>query len=377
MMRSDPRGAATGLLAKLRRRRGSLVVVAALMLLGRAAAFERALPGYEYAFPRDHFEHREFEIEWWYYTGALETAEGRRFGFELTFFRTALERTAPARSPWDVDQLYLAHLTLTDVAGDRFFQDERLNRAGPGIAGASQPRTWNGNWQARWLDPANPLGAITVQATSAGFSFDLRLEPARAPVVHGKNGVSQKAAGEGRASHYVSYTRLETSGTLAIGGEDFEVTGRTWMDHEFSTDSLGEGQVGWDWMSMMFDDGSELMLYRMRRDDGSTDVHSSGTYVAADGTVTHLTADEYRMTPGRKWKSPATGADYPIEWRVEVPALGIALDVTTPVEGQEVVATRGGPSYWEGLVDYRGRGRRGVGYLEMTGYDRPLRLGVD
>jgi len=358
-----------------------ILFVVFLLLASPLAAFDRALPGYEYQFPRDHFAHENFQIEWWYYTGNLETAEGRRFGYELTFFRSGVESDQPAQSPWDIRNFYLAHFTLSDIAGGRFHQAERVHRSGPGLAGASlaERRIWNGNWQVEWLDPADPLGGQKLHAVADGFEVELDLRPAKPPVIQGENGVSQKAAGEGKASHYISFTRLLSEGAVTVGGERFEVSGATWMDHEISTDSMGEGQVGWDWMSILWDDGTEMMLYRMRREDGSMDPHSSGTLIDREGRTTHLRAGEYTMTPTAWWTSPDTGARYPLEWDVEVPKLGLRFTASTPLEQQEVVS-RAGPSYWEGAMDFEGsssRGQvRGRGYLEMTGYDRPLTLGV-
>lgn len=352
-----------------------------LLLCGPLGAFDRALPGYEFEFPRDHFAHPEFQIEWWYYTGNLETPGGRRFGYELTFFRNGVEREEPVRSAWDVDQIYLAHFTLSDIEGQEFHQAERVNRAGPGMAGASLERRaiWNGNWQVEWLDVDNPLGPQRMRAVARDFAIELELEPAKPPVIQGLNGVSRKADGAGKASHYISFTRLRTSGTATLDGESYEVSGGSWMDHEFSTDSMGEGQQGWDWMSMLWEDGSELMLYRMRRDDGTTDRNSAGTYVDPQGGKTHLSVADFEMIPGGWWESQRTGGRYPLAWYVRVPKLRLELRVTTPLKKQEVVG-RAGPSYWEGASDFTGTGPngpiRGRGYVEMTGYDRPLSLGV-
>lgn len=364
--------------------RSSLVFVLLLALPALGQEFRRALPGYEFEFPRDHFSHPEFQVEWWYFTGNLRTDEGRRFGFELTFFRNAVEGAASSPdsaddSPWDIDHIYLAHLALSDVGGGEFYKFERLNRGGPGLAGidASQGRIWNGNWEVRWLEPEKPLGALRLRAVSKDFSFEFDLEPQKLPVIQGENGVSQKAEGAGKASHYVSYTRLATRGEIRLGGEDFEVEGSAWMDHEFFTNSLAPGQAGWDWVSAQLDDGSELMLYRMRLEDGTMDAYSSGTYVAPDGTATHLSLEDYSMTPGRRWKSPTTGGEYPLAWTLKVPRFNIDVELTTPLDKQEVVSrTPASPSYWEGAVDLKGS-HTGSGYLEMTGYDKPIRLGVE
>ena len=351
------------------------LVLLLFVAVAAQAQFRRALPGYAFEFPRDHFAHPEFELEWWYYTGNLSTADGRRFGFELTFFRNAVERDQPATSVWDVDQLYLAHFAISDIDERRFFKAERLNRAGPGLAGADFERAliWNGNWQVAWRDGVQSLRAISKDAV-----LELELTPAKRPVINGENGVSQKADGAGKASHYITFTRLNATGVLRLEGEEFSLAGTAWMDHEFSSDSMGEDQAGWDWLSLQFDDGAELMLYRLRRTDGSTDPHSAGTYVGANGAAVHLNAEDFTMTPAGGWTSPATGGVYPLEWRVEVPKLDLDLNVTTPLQAQEIVPTNGrGPTYWEGAVDVEGGGVRGAGYLEMTGYTEPLRLGIE
>lgn len=346
-----------------------------LVALTAQAQFRPALPGYQFEFPRDHFAHPEFELEWWYYTGNVSTAEGRRFGFELTFFRNAVERGQPVTSVWDADQLYLAHFAISDIEGRRFFKAERLNRAGPGLAGADLDRSliWNGNWQVAWRD-----GVQSLRAVSKDVALELELKPAKPPVINGENGVSQKADGAGKASHYITFTRLHATGALQLDGEKFSLEGMAWMDHEFSSNSMGADQVGWDWLSLQFDDGADLMLYRLRNADGLADAHSAGTYVGADGAATHLNAEDFTMTPGARWTSPATGGVYPLEWRVEVPKLKLELTVTTPLQAQEIVPTNGrGPTYWEGAIDVEGGGVRGAGYLEMTGYAERLRLGVE
>jgi predicted secreted hydrolase len=350
------------------------VLLLLLTALAAQAQFRQALPGYEFEFPRDHFAHPEFELEWWYYTGNLTAKDGRRFGFELTFFRNAVERDQPATSVWDVEQLYLAHFAMSDIEGQRFYKAERLNRAGPGLAGADLNRAliWNGNWQVAWRD-----GKQSLRAVSQDGALELELTAAKPPVINGKNGVSQKADGAGKASHYISFTRLHATGSLRLGGEAFSVGGTAWMDHEFSTDSMGETQAGWDWLSLQLEDGADLMLYRLRNTDGSTDPHSAGTYVGAEGTAVHLNAEDFEITPGARWTSPATGGSYPLEWRVEVPKLDLDLTINTPLQSQEIVPTSGrGPTYWEGAIDVEGGGVRGVGYLEMTGYAERLRLGV-
>lgn len=350
-------------------------VVLALCSIGAQAAdvepYRRAAPGYRYSFPRDHFEHPAFRTEWWYYTGNLRDSAGKRYGFELVFFRQG-QRRGPADNPsaWRVDDLYLAHVAVTDISGKRFYYHERLNRAGPGVAGASlaQQRVWNGNWSAQWQAERQ-----TLQATADEFRFRLDLRSAKPPVVHGLNGISRKGEAAGEASHYVSLTRINVSGELSIGGARHDVTGTSWMDHEWFTNQLAKDQVGWDWFSVQLDNQTELMLFRLRRRDGSVDPYSAGTYIDAQGHARHLRLDEFSLTSEGYWKS-ATGASYPVRWQIRVPSLGISLDAAAAVDAQELAAgDQTGPAYWEGLVNYAGSAS-GAGYLEMTGYDKPVRL---
>ena len=341
----------------------------AILLLGCSFAadvepYREAAPGYRYAFPRDHFEHPDFRTEWWYYTGNLRDGGGRRFGFELVFFRQGQRRgETENRSAWRIDDLYVAHLALTDIANKKFYKSQRLNRAGPGIAGArfAEQRVWNGNWSARWEGEKQVLEAMADE-----FHFRLDLKPIKPPVIHGIGGISQKSAGAGKASHYVSLPRLVVSGDLTIDGAKNTVTGTAWMDHEWFTSQLADDQIGWDWFSVQLDNQTELMLFQLRRKDGSIDPYSAGTYIDSQGRPRHLAHDEFSLTPLRRWKS------YPVEWQIRVPSLGLSLEVKAAVDDQGL-DNKTGPVYWEGAVMYSGS-QTGVGYLEMTGYDKPVRL---
>ena len=333
-------------------------------LAAAAGPYREALPGYRYAFPRDHFEHPDFRTEWWYYTGNLRDSGGRRFGFELVFFRQGQQRGATEnRSAWRIDDLYMAHLALTDIENKKFYSSQRLNRAGPGVAGArfSEQRVWNGNWSVRWKGEKQVLEAMADE-----FHFRLDLTPVKPPVIHGIGGISQKSAGAGKASYYVSLPRLVVSGEVTIGGSDHTVTGTAWMDHEWFTSQLAEDQVGWDWFSVQLDNNTELMMFQLRRKDGSIDPYSAATYIDPQGRPRHLAHGEFALTPLRRWKK------YPIEWQIRVPSLGLSLEVRAALDNQEL-NDKTGPVYWEGAVAYSGSAT-GVGYLEMTGYDKPVRL---
>jgi predicted secreted hydrolase len=360
------------------RSRWLLFVLLLIWLPGAAAQYKTAVPGYPYEFPRDHFNHPEFQTEWWYTTGNLTVPDGHHYGYELTFFRQGVDREPGKTEPWDIQDLYVAHLALSDLDGGKFYHAERTNRAGPGLAGINeqQKRIWNGNWEIRWNGEEEILKVVDER-----FSLSFSLYTEKSPVIHGENGVSQKAAGDGHASHYISFTRLNTKGTIELAGKSVEVHGTSWMDHEFFTHSMEAEQVGWDWLSVQLEDNTELMLYQFRRNDGSTDAFSSGTYVDARGKTIHLTAVDFRLVPtGETWTSGVTGAKYPVAWSMELPKLGLKLAATTRLKSQELTgASKLAPSYWEGAIAIEGtRGGasvRGVGYLEMTGYDRAMEMG--
>ena len=355
--------------------------------IGPASSYGRVLPGYSFEFPRDHFGHPAFESEWWYYTGNLFAESGRHFGFELTFFRRAREIHSAGGAPpsrWDLDQVYLAHFTITDTDERRFVVDERLNRAGPGIAGADagQRRIWNGNWSTEWRPGDETLPRQVLTAVNREAALDLVLEPRKPVVVHGSDGVSRKIAGDPRAvSHYLSFTRMAAGGTVTIRGEEFAVTGRAWMDHEFFSDYLSEHKVGWDWMSVQLDDGVDLMLFGVRDSQGGYGPDTFGTFVDAVGNAHPIEPGGVTFRPGRRWRSGATGADYPVEWELEVPGFDLRLDVRPRLDAQEVFTANGIlPAYWEGAVRFTGERENeqvaGVGYLEMTGYAGRLDIGV-
>jgi len=390
-----------------------LALILTINASGAGRQYRLALPNYRFEFPRDHFNHPDFQTEWWYYTGNVRTAQGRRFGFDLTFFRQAVDRPSAPQgvldSPgvWDLNDVWMAHLALSDLDGGQFLHTERLNRAGPGVAGADvqNARVWNGSWQAQWtLGPGSAGGGQTsgghtgggtqlLQGIADRFSFELSLKSEKPPVINGENGVSQKAQGVGKASHYISLTRLATSGVIVLDGKQFSVEGVSWMDHEFFSHQLDAGQSGWDWFSMQLEDRTELMLFRLRRRDGSPDgsqgrlpgrlpgslmdPYSAGTYVDSEGHARHLSATDFTLTPGKTWTSAATGGSYPVEWVVEVPSLHLKAAIHTPLAQQEIT---GGTTYWEGAIDINatraGRHISGVGYLEMTGYAGRI-IGLD
>ena len=344
-----------------------------------AAEFRLAVPGYQFEFPRDHGSHDEFKTEWWYYTGHLQSDGGRRYGFEVTFFRVGVNPPfdGPVDSRWALQSLGLAHFALTDVDGRKFRYYEKLNRISPFTAGAATGRleVFNEGWRATTAAD----GSWHLQAASGGDAIDLILRAAKPPAIHGENGVSVKASGEGYASHYYSMTRLVVSGTIVSKGRKAErCSGLAWMDHEFGSKELRESQQGWDWFSVQLDNETELMLYVIRRTDGSPDVTSSGSFVTDGGEVIHLRYEQMKIRPEGTWRSPRSGATYPMGWTIDIPSLKIRLRLTPLMEDQELVTKASTQvTYWEGAVDVSGSSGnisvRGAGYVEMTGYDRAFR----
>jgi predicted secreted hydrolase len=322
--------------------------------------FERALAPRPLIFPADHGAHPTFLTEWWYFTGNL-TAGERRFGFQLTFFRTALAPDAPERaSAWAARSVWMAHFALSDVEAGRFHAAERFSRDGLGLAGAavSPPAVWLQSWSAR----ATGASFLPLELRAADGETELELTLDEGPLVlQGDGGFSRK--GTGSASYYYSYPRLPARGHLRAGGERFAVEGLAWMDHEWSTSVLEPGQIGWDWFGLQLADGRALMLWQLRRADGSLDPHGSGSLMAADGSARTLAAGEFTLEPRARWTSPTSGVEYPARWRITVPSEGLELDVRPVLADQEL---RLAVVYWEGAVS---AGDAGRGYAELVGYD--------
>jgi predicted secreted hydrolase len=355
--------------------RASLSIASAL----RSAddrGYAKALSPRELHFPADHGPHPEFRTEWWYYTGNLATAEGRRFGFQLTFFRSALAPAMPDRaSAWATRQAWLAHFTVSDVEGKHFHSFERWSRGAVGLAGAQAApfKVWVKDWTAAGAPVFPKTAPMHLTAAEGDVAIDLVLQPGKPPILQGERGLSRKSAVPGDASYYYSLTRMPSAGTVRVGGERFQVTGASWMDREWSTSSLGKDQVGWDWFALQLADGSDLMLYRLRRKDGTADPASSGTVIGPDtgpdGGSRPLSLADFQIEGSGEWRSPRSGAKYPARWRVRVPGEDLDLDIHPLLADQELdVSFR----YWEGAVEitgtHRGKPVRGAGYVELTGY---------
>lgn len=336
-----------------------------------AGNFERAQAGRVFQFPRDHGAHETFQSEWWYYTGNMATVTGEHFGYQLTFFRRALlpqKMFQERQSGWSTNQVYLAHFALSDVAAGKYMYAERLQRGAAGIAGAvGEPAfsVWLDHWSVTQIGDQR----YRLYAAHADCEITLDLTEQKSPILQGKDGYSQKGEDVGNASYYYSQTRLATSGRIYTGNRQYDVTGFSWMDHEFSTSALSVKQVGWDWFALQLDDGSELMVYVIRRQDGNQDVFSAGSVVDPEGVAKTLTYHDFQIVSKSTWRSPHSGAVYPIEWEILVPQEDLSFGVEALLTDQELNVSF---VYWEGAVRVQGvrRGRpvTGYGYVEMTGY---------
>jgi predicted secreted hydrolase len=338
-----------------------------------ASDFEKALTVRDWQFPQDFVAHDDYQSEWWYYTGNLETAEGRPFGFQLTFFRQALLPATQAvnqdspRSHWRGRQVYSAHFTVSDIAAQQFYPYERFSRGTVDLAGAELPyHIWLEDWSATEVEP----GTVRLQAKTDRVGLDLTVAQTLPPILQGKRGLSVKGHEPGNASYYYSLVQQPTTGTITIDDSAYQVSGLTWKDHEYSTSSLSAGTVGWDWFSMQFDNGSALMLYLLRHEDGTIEDTSAGTYIAPSGETTPISWQDWQVQVLDTWKSPKNGAVYPAKWQIEIPKLNISLQAQAMMSNQELnVATA---TYWEGAVEFAGTQGdtvlNGKGYVELTGY---------
>jgi predicted secreted hydrolase len=334
-------------------------------------------------FPDDHGAHPGYRIEWWYYTGNLLAESGDRYGFQLTFFRNQISPSDTVQnwprppSAWRTQQIFAGHAAISDLKNNKHRHAEQLARAALGMAGitqqASETTVFIKDWSAT-------IGANshTLKAHTADFAFDLKLQPAKPPVLHGQGGYSRKGSTAERASCYYSLTRLKTRGTLKMDGKIVSVEGLSWMDHEYSTASLEAGIVGWDWFSLQLSDQTELMLYLLRDQNGQLNPASSGTFIDRSGVPRHLTSEDFSVTAMKQWESPRSGAVYPAAWRLNIAPLDIELNVAANLLDQEMVTAESTDViYWEGSVSASGTaGRQPVkadGYVELTGYAEGLR----
>jgi predicted secreted hydrolase len=338
-------------------------------------------PSRTLAFPDDFGAHPETRIEWWYITGWLAAANARiggpAFGFQVTFFRSRTDVPADHPSAFAARQLVFAHAALSDLAARRLRHDERIARAGFGIAEATvgDTRVKLRDWSlVRSGPPQRSVYRTRVASETASFALALQLAATQPVLLQGDEGWSRKGPRPAQASWYYSQPQLDVAGTLEVDAKALEVRGRAWFDHEWSDSLLDEQAVGWDWIGINLDDGSALTAFQLRRADGSA-LWTGGSFRAPGGAPRSFAPNEVTFAPGRRWTSAATRATYPVQWTVRTPAG--AFDVRPRFDNQELDG-RGstGTVYWEGLCDLLDAGGRivGRGYLEMTGYADRLRL---
>lgn len=357
-------------------------LAAATVALADEPGWRRAAPGHRWAFPRDHHAHPDYRTEWWYVTGHLvpvDDPDGEPLAFQQTFFRIGLAQDAPAdsASAWAARDLVMGHAAVADPGRGRHAFSEVLWRAVPLLGGFGAPGDSVLAWArapagtpGRWsLALDGEAFVLAARDDRRGLRYDLRAVPTKPLVLHGDGGFSPKTADGTAGSLYASATRLKVTGTVWRDGAQVRVRGQAWLDREIFTSTLAADQTGWDWLSLQLDDGRDLMLYRLRGPVGETDF-ALGTFVAPDGTSVTLAADAWTWAPGRTWTSPRTGADYPVAWRLRVPAAGLDLVLEAVMDAQENVSGRSGVHYWEGAVRARtpAGAAAGRGFVELTGY---------
>lgn len=322
--------------------------------------FARVEPGHQLLFPQDHGEHPEFKTEWWYFTGNLQDQAGHEYGYQLTIFRTAATLPeAPNSSAWTASDVLMGHFAVSDSESKSFHSFERLARRALGLSGIEPAarRIWLEDWEIRRLEE----GDWQLKARQKDVAIELSLHPQKPVVLQGDRGYSRKGPQSHHGSYYASLTRLQTRGVVSLDGQEHRVEGLSWFDHEWSSEALAEGLVGWDWFSLHLDDGRDLMLYLLRYKDGRSEPASSGSLVDARGEKTHLDLDDFQVKVLDYHRSPR-GVNYPSRWSVTVGE--IKLEIEPLLLDQEMDTT---VAYWEGAVKVSGT-QNGRGFVEMTGY---------
>ena len=338
-----------------------------------ATGYARAFEPIEFEFPRDHGPHPEYRTEWWYYTGNLVAENGDEYGYQLTFFRSALTPSMPERlSTLASNQIYMAHFAVSSAPEERHFSFDRYSRGAGGLAGAQGEPTF-GVWLEEWSARASTPGVVTLHAQaeheSGSVTLDLEVRETRPILLHGDRGLHQKGPEAGNASFYYSQVGLETRGTITTPAGSVAVTGKSWMDREFGTSALSQGTLGWDWFSLQLQNGAALMLYVLRTEDNALAPEVEGTLLLADNRVVKLSGRDFTISSTETWRSPVSGATYPSAWTISVPSQDLALAITTPIADQEMDVQF---VYWEGMVRAEGTMGgapvSGRGYVELTGY---------
>lgn len=344
-----------------------------------ASGWKQAIEEIAWSFPKDHGNHPEYRTEWWYFTGNLRDEAGKRYGYQLTFFRQGIEhpvtkdvKPTSNDNPWSVRNVYLGHFALTDIEKKRFLYVDRTSRTGPGLASADTTTmdVHILNWSARMNN-----NKIFLNARHQGMEINLELTPKKPVVLHGKNGLSKKGPAKGQSSYYYSFTDLKTIGKIktTLDKNTITIKGTSWFDHEFGSNQLTSEQIGWDWFSIHISDGKDIMVYLIRRKDNTIEAASSGTLIEKNGSSRHLEMTDIKLDVLERWKSPKTNGLYPAKWRMRIPSANIDIIITPSVANQELITTSStGVTYWEGAIEGQGLSdSKSVsieGYVELTGY---------
>jgi predicted secreted hydrolase len=343
--------------------------------------FEVPQPGHHFTFPRDHGSHPAFKLEWWYLTGHLFGPNQERFGFQATIFRKSGKPPSQpineSRNRFQKEEFFLVHTALLNTLSGEFLHTERLARAGWDASASTETLSLHmGDFQLVLSDPT--LNKITLDAHIRDqATFSLSLEPLKPLVVFGENGISRKGNSPTAASWYLTFPRLKTTGTLTLQNKSIPVTGEVWMDHEISSSQLTAQQVGWDWAGIQLDDGREIMVYRLRLKDGSPDPASALSWVDREGHAIMQPASAFSWDGKGVWKSPHSGAAYPLPVQLKAtdPATGLHVEfILAPlVQDQELQGTFSDVPYWEGACRVLQNGKPvGSAYVELTGYSGSL-----
>lgn len=334
--------------------------------------FKKAVNERKFVFPDDNAAHPEFRTEWWYFTGNLETDDGRRFGYQFTIFRNALSPLkADTVSGWRSNQIYMGHFTLTDIEGNKFYSFERFSRDGSKLAGveANPFKLWLEDWSVLEKEKGiYEFPTVMLSVSERDVKIEFLLELVKPIVLQGEKGLSRKSKEIGNASYYYSASKIKTTGKINVGNKEYKVEGFSWLDREWSTSALSDNQKGWDWFSLQLDNNTELMFYQLRNTNGEVDEFSKGSIILPDGKKENLKKDDVVLKILGEWKNPDNKV-YPSGWILAIPSRNIELEITPSIKNQELNVS---VKYWEGSVliegVYNGTAVKGKGYVELTGY---------
>ncbi len=333
--------------------------------------FKQASEVITFKFPEDYAAHNEYKIEWWYFTGNVQTEDGHKFGYQFTIFRNGLSFDTTRNSSFSSNNLYLAHFAISDITNNKFYFTEKTVREAVDLAGTtvSPFRVFIENWEikAKFNNYNYLMPEFSIVAKDSNFAIDLTLTPQKKMVLHGNQGLSDKSYEKGNSSYYYSFTNLKTEGNISIGDESFQIEGKSWFDREFSTSALSVNQRGWNWFSLQLEDSTEIMCFELRDNQNKQDF-AKGTYISSDGKTEFIKATDFTITPVSYFTSN-TGTKYPSKWKFEYKTQNIFLEIETQIPNQELnVFTK----YYEGSVKFKGtknnRKIAGSGYVELTGY---------